>query len=82
MSQLLISDWEACDEHNGYTLQVPTQHPFIAILNQEKHSWKSVLNQMELIMRYHDKRYVLDSSIITFHFSKTNNISRFSFTSN
>jgi len=53
MSQLLILDWKAYK--HKYTLQVPNQHPFITILNQEKRSWRSVLNQMELIMHHHDK---------------------------
>jgi len=58
VSQLLILDWKMRDEHNEYTLQVPTQHPFITILNQEKLSWRSVLNQMKLIMHHYDKQYV------------------------
>lgn len=58
VSQLLILDCKIRDEHNEYTLQVPTQHPFITILNQEKLSWRSVLNQMKLIMHHYDKQYV------------------------
>ncbi|XP_029676738.1 focadhesin isoform X2 [Formica exsecta] len=50
------------DECNEYTLQVPTQHPFITILNQEKLSWRSVLNQMKLIMHHYDK-HVMEQSI-------------------
>lgn len=56
VSQLLILDWKMQDKRNEYTLQIPTQHPFITILNQEKLSWRSVLNQMKLIM-HHDKQY-------------------------
>lgn len=58
VGQLLILDWKMQNERNEYTLQVPTQHPLITILNQEKLSWRSVLNQMKLIMHHHDKRYV------------------------
>ncbi|EZA59023.1 hypothetical protein X777_16983 [Ooceraea biroi] len=57
MSQLLILDWKACDERDRYALQVPNQHPFITILNQEKRSWRCVLNQMKLIMHHRDKQY-------------------------
>lgn len=59
VSQLLILDWKIQDEHNEYTLQAPTQHPFITILNQAKLSWRSVVNQMKLIMHHYDKQYVL-----------------------
>ncbi|XP_050466238.1 focadhesin isoform X2 [Cataglyphis hispanica] len=61
VSQLLILDWKMQDKRNEYTLQIPTQHPFITILNQEKLSWRSVLNQMKLIM-HHDK-HVMEQSI-------------------
>ncbi|KAL6256360.1 hypothetical protein P5V15_012477 [Pogonomyrmex californicus] len=61
LSQLLILDWKSRDEHNEYTLEVPTQHPFISILNQEKLSWRSVLNQMKFIMNHHDKRIMQQS---------------------
>ncbi|XP_072755214.1 focadhesin [Anoplolepis gracilipes] len=54
VSQLLILDWKMQDKYNEYTLQVPNQHPFITILNQEKLSWRSVLNQMKLIMYYNN----------------------------
>lgn len=59
VSQLLILNWEASDKHDDicqYTLQMPNQHPFITIMNQEKLSWRSVLNQMKIIMHAHDKR--------------------------
>ncbi|KMQ95847.1 hypothetical protein RF55_3913 [Lasius niger] len=62
VGQLLILDWKMQNERNEYTLQVPTQHPLITILNQEKLSWRSVLNQMKLIMHHHDKR-VMEQSI-------------------
>jgi len=59
ISRLLILDWESHDRCNEYTLDVPTQHPFIAILIKEKLSWRFVLNQMKFIMHHHDKQYVL-----------------------
>lgn len=62
VGQLLILDWKKQNERKEYTLQVPTQHPFIRILNQEKFSWRSVLNQMKLIMHHHDKR-IMEQSI-------------------
>ncbi|XP_011872264.1 PREDICTED: focadhesin [Vollenhovia emeryi] len=61
VSRLLILDWSH-DKCNEYTLEVPTQHPFIAILTQEKLSWRSVLNQMKFIMHYHDKR-IMEQSV-------------------
>lgn len=56
ISRLLILDWKSHDRCNEYTLEVPTQHPFIAILIQERLSWRSVLNQMKSIMHHHNKR--------------------------
>lgn len=67
VSRLLILDWKSHDKRNKYSLEVPTQHPFITILIQEKLSWRSVLNQMKLIMHHHDKQYVFFIRIILFH---------------
>ncbi|XP_054010587.1 focadhesin isoform X1 [Hylaeus anthracinus] len=38
-----------------FTLHVP-QHPFIIILNRDKHSWQTVLNQITLFMNHKDPR--------------------------
>ncbi|KAG5313703.1 FOCAD protein, partial [Acromyrmex insinuator] len=62
ISRLLILDWKSHDRCNEYTLDVPTQHPFIAILIKEKLSWRSVLNQMKFIMHHHDK-HVMGQSV-------------------
>ncbi|XP_011689010.1 PREDICTED: focadhesin isoform X2 [Wasmannia auropunctata] len=61
VSRLLILDWKSHDKSNEYTLETPTQHPFIAILAQEKLSWRCVLNQMKFIMHHHDK-HVMEQS--------------------
>lgn len=59
VSQLLILDWKTCSKCSNYTLEVSTQHPFITILNQEKHSWRLVLNHMKyIIFDHHDEKYV------------------------
>ncbi|XP_077265595.1 focadhesin [Temnothorax americanus] len=62
VSRLLILDWKSHDKCIKYTLEVPTQHPFITILIQEKLSWRSVLNQMKFIMHHHDKQ-VMEQSV-------------------
>ncbi|KYM96532.1 hypothetical protein ALC62_12796 [Cyphomyrmex costatus] len=62
ISRLLILDWKSHNRCNEYTLDIPTQHPFITILTKEKLSWKSVLNQMKFIMHHHDK-HIMEQSI-------------------
>ncbi|XP_011160080.1 focadhesin [Solenopsis invicta] len=62
VSQLLILNWKSRDKCNEYTLQVPTQHPFITILTQDKRSWRSILNQMKFILHHHDRR-VMEQSV-------------------
>ncbi|XP_012536229.1 focadhesin isoform X2 [Monomorium pharaonis] len=62
VSQLLILDWRSHNKCNEYTLEVPTQHPFIAILTQEKLSWRSILNQIKIIMHHHDQ-HIMEQSV-------------------
>ncbi|XP_014484720.1 PREDICTED: focadhesin isoform X2 [Dinoponera quadriceps] len=58
VSELLMLGSKAYDEPNEYTLQAPNQHPFITILNHEKHSWRTVLIQMKRIMHHNNKELI------------------------
>ncbi|XP_031825424.1 focadhesin isoform X2 [Nomia melanderi] len=58
IGHLLIMDLKNKKENNAiypFTLHAP-QHPFIIILNQDKYSWQTVLNQISYIMSHHDSR--------------------------
>ncbi|XP_076762769.1 focadhesin [Xylocopa sonorina] len=58
ISRLLILDLQSSTKDNtiySFTLHAP-QHPFIVILNQDKYSWQTILNEMTFIMNHHDPR--------------------------
>ncbi|EFN80200.1 Uncharacterized protein KIAA1797 [Harpegnathos saltator] len=58
VSKLLILDCKVLDDPCEYTLQAPTQHPFITILNHENYSWRTMLIQMKQIMQHNDQKLI------------------------
>lgn len=60
VSRLLLWDLKHSKQNKTmypFTLRVP-QHPFIVILNQNKHSWRTVLNEMTFFLNHWDPQYV------------------------
>lgn len=60
IGRLLLLDMKYNRENRTiypFTLHAP-QHPFIMILNRDKHSWRFVLNEMTSFVNHRDPQYV------------------------